>query len=659
MITALLSNPLPPEYPPPARLVHFLVKCLDRLLLSPSVERIRPVYAVVSNGHTHLALHLMGDWSLAFARHISQILTGLVSLDTRLAVYLTYGLAALAHIYLVPHDRFPGHPQDHQHLLGTISELFEGAQAPIVLNVVISTAYHLASADTPGHWQDKVEVFRLATEVANAIGGAVKARAVVAAAVDKLHLLLEKSLLHRSHYMIAGIIQFVSAFATVSPPPPLSRVLCQIVCRKDPVAGKVMYLPSFSVDFFAQNPFLGLTGDMLHSLLGSAFLPAGDCSRLYYLDVQERVQFTKQLTKAVPRFPGLWRTLMCTLSSETFNSSIAGLLPPNDSNNGPPAIGRDSCGSGGACVWAVLGIKHRLRLAVCTFILTCSLHARATDGARTAPATAMAFIKKLTGRTATVQQQPAQPPPISAVFQNWAQSSASSTRLTDLVRHHCVVSTIAADELARDIRDQFVTAERVEILAREFEDTRQSYLEELKVVADGADKMATETAADLQAMRQSVGELNVRNLELELEVAELKDQCAKFREDHVSLGLLVESLRSDLAGTRKELGGNGDDGGGRVAPALSDGPTASKRACVEEASTGTVPHADEKLDLGDKQKVHHPLLIFPSFETAVQSRICFRPRSRLKAREIEILFSLFVPPQYEANQLSLGTKRLA
>ena len=522
---------------------------------------------------------------------MSETLTGLGVVDTRLAVYITFGLAALAHLYLALRARMPGHLQGHGQVLGVVAELFEGGRASLVLKIVIATVNHLASPDTGGRWQEKVEVFRLATVIANAVSTAVKARAISAANVGQLHALLEKSLRHQCRHTAAGALQFAIAFPTVSPPPVLDRALRQIVYRKDPGPGRSMFLPLVSVGFFGRNPTPELIGDMLHSLLACAFLPVDDYSCSYFLVVQERVQFTKQLTKAVPRLKRLRRTLTDTLLSAPFKSSISGFIPcqlpvPDDSNS--VTAGRHSCGEAEACVQTVLGVRHRLQRALCSLFITCALHARAADGVRLAPGAAMACIKRLMDQSTTPQERPAAQAPAPAPSGTRAISEGPAnrasvrdrhqpTRLEDLVRGHYVLAT--------------AVAEKVKVLQREFEETRRCQIEELKEVAGGANRVAAETAVYVNAVSRDVSALSAHRLELEREVGELKDQLAKFREDHASLESLIESLRPGLAETRKDLGGSGG-GGGRAAK-LFDRPIDAEEEC------GAM---DLQMDLGHEQK---------------------------------------------------------
>ena len=212
---------------------------------------------------------------------------------------------------------------------------------------------------------------------------------------------------------------------------------------------------------------------MLDSLLAYAFLPVDDYSCSYFLVVQERVQFTKQLTKAVPRFRRLRRTLVDTLLSASFKSRICGLttcqLPVRDDSNSVTA-GRHSCGEAEACVQTVLGARHRLQRALCTFFITCALHARAADGVRLAPGAAMACIKRLMGQSTTPQERPVArasapaPRATRAVSEGPANRASvrdrhQPARLEDLVRGHSVVAT--------------AVAEKVKVLQREFEVARR------------------------------------------------------------------------------------------------------------------------------------------------------------------------------------------
>lgn len=187
---------------------------------------------------------------------MSDTLSGWAVVDTRLVLYTTVGSVALAHLYLAFRTRVPGHLQDHRQVLGVMAEPFEGDRASLVLRIVIYMVNHLASPDTGGRWQEKVEVFRLATVIASAISTTVKARAISAANVGQLHAILEKSLWHQCRHTAAGALQFAIAFPTVSSPPVLDRALRKIVYRKDPGPGRSMFLPLVSVDFFGRNPTL-------------------------------------------------------------------------------------------------------------------------------------------------------------------------------------------------------------------------------------------------------------------------------------------------------------------------------------------------------------------------------------------------------------------
>ena len=133
--------------------------------------------------------------------------------------------------------------------------------------------------------------------------------------------------------------------------------------------------------------------------------------------------------------------------------------------------------------------------------------------------------------------------------------------------------------------------------------------------------MAAETAVHLHAMGRDFGALSHRELELEREVGECKDQLAKLRDDHALLESLIESLVPGYAETRKDLGGGSGSGGSGSGGSGSGGSGSggsgsgggdrpaklSDRPIDGEEKCGAM---DLQMDLGHEQKVYMARVVF-------------------------------------------------
>ena len=240
-LVALLSTPLPPTFPPPAKLVSFFLKCLDKATKAPSITTIRPLYVLVANGYRHLALQMSESQSHSFAKRMAGFLAEKGSANVNW--FLMYCLATLAHMHLASNT--------DEGKSRAIGEIFQGKKAPTVLGLAINVVNLLASPETKIDWQEKVRVVKMATVVVNAVSDTVKANGATSADTASLRRLLEKTKALDDDRVVSEILQFVSALSLMSPQALLKGTVEELVKRNRKEQTSSMFLPSISIGLFA------------------------------------------------------------------------------------------------------------------------------------------------------------------------------------------------------------------------------------------------------------------------------------------------------------------------------------------------------------------------------------------------------------------------
>jgi len=242
-LVALLSTPLPPTFSPPAKLVAFFLKCLDRATQAPSIDTIRPLYVLVANGYSHLALQMSENQNFNFAKLMAGLLVDKGNANVNW--FLVYCLATLAHMHLAC---------DAKVRLWAIRELFRGKKGASVLGLIINIVCVLASPDNQVDWREKVQVVRMATVAANAVSNTVKSTSASNSNAATLKRILEKTMALDDDRVASEMLQFVSALSLMTPRAPLDATIHQLVKKNRKEETSSMFLPLISIEFFAVCP---------------------------------------------------------------------------------------------------------------------------------------------------------------------------------------------------------------------------------------------------------------------------------------------------------------------------------------------------------------------------------------------------------------------
>ncbi|KAF8249710.1 hypothetical protein K440DRAFT_621176 [Wilcoxina mikolae CBS 423.85] len=481
VLIALLCNPLPRNFPPPAKLVQFFFKCLDKATKIPDIDTVRPLYVLVANGYEHLALLMTESQSYTFAKRMAGFLTEKKTSDTN--VFLIYCLSTLAHMHLASSNG-ESKPGDRRR---AIAEIFQGKKAPTVLNLVINIVIYFTSSETQIGWQ----IIQMATVIANAISDSVRVNGASSADAANLRILLEKAKTQPDTRVVSEALQFVLALSHITPQPPLNATLQELVQRGRKEETTSMFLLLISVEFFAQDAPEDLIGDMLRSMFKSA-LSNSDPTHSSYQLLRDRVQFTQQLNEVVPQSPSLRRGVLSVLSMTEFVTLINSLV--QNSVNTPTT--NNTCGEDEACPWVISNLTNQLQLALCTFILRCALYSQG-DEVQLSPVTATSLMEKITGVSGIQHKCPFEhtlnvgtthdtlslieefaSPETRISSRNWRQTLAEGLSRDTNRQHGFIVSAVG--EICRDLESRCENVEKPLRAEEEHSRQLQAELDEFK-----------------------------------------------------------------------------------------------------------------------------------------------------------------------------------
>lgn len=170
---SLLSTPLPPDFPAPALLVPFFLRCVDVATKRRCAESIRAIHTLVSSGYGYLAELLTPAQKL----QLRERMAGFLSIQDNSVLLLS--LATLACIGTVLDSTDPGGPgeasksDDASRQKGGTKEFFTGKKAPKVLQLVTNIVIDIASRETCD-LDVCVDEIRLATAIVSAVGDRAK-----------------------------------------------------------------------------------------------------------------------------------------------------------------------------------------------------------------------------------------------------------------------------------------------------------------------------------------------------------------------------------------------------------------------------------------------------------------------------------------------------
>ncbi|KAA8912842.1 hypothetical protein FN846DRAFT_931736 [Sphaerosporella brunnea] len=551
-LVALLSTPLPPHSPPPAKLVAFFLRCLDRATKSPSISTIRPLYVLVANGYKHLTHQMSESQSHSFTKRMAGFLAEKVSADTDVNTFLTYCLATLAHMHLASRGK-----------TAAIGEIFQGKKAPMVLTLVINIVNVLASHETGVvDWQEKVKIIKMATVIATAVSDQVKANGASSSDAASLARLLEKAKAQEDPRVVSEVVQFVSTLSLVSPPAPLKATIEVLVSRGRKEAASNMFLPLISTAFFAQAAPQRLVGDMLRSVIKRASTH-NEASYSSYLLLRGRIEFIQTLSDSIPQSPHLRRHVLAALSTPEVVPLVNSFISHSIKSPAAP----EACGdSGEACQWIIADLTNRLQLSLCTFILRCSLYNSRDEEAVLSPTTATAIMEKLTRISSTVKCpfentlkaktahqdvlsliEESASPEARISSRNWRQSLTQG-----LARQHgYIVSTLG--EICRDLERRCENVEKP--LRTEEENSRKLQAEvdklngrckEVKEQLDRCIDNLDHTSAENEMLEKKLDCVMAKNRETMKRVKELEKEKEDAKQN-------IDELEKELADNQAKL----------------------------------------------------------------------------------------------------------
>lgn len=166
---ALLSNPLPAEFPPPALLVPFFLRGVEVATRKPSHESIRAIYTLVSNGYDHMAELLTPAQKI----QLRDRMAGFINTADRSILLLSLAtLARIGHV-LEDNDETSSLVSVDNHQARGNKDFFHGKKALKLLQLATNIAIDLASKESTD-CENTIEELKLASVIVTAVGDGVK-----------------------------------------------------------------------------------------------------------------------------------------------------------------------------------------------------------------------------------------------------------------------------------------------------------------------------------------------------------------------------------------------------------------------------------------------------------------------------------------------------
>lgn len=166
---ALLSNPLPAEFPPPALLVPFFLRGVEVATRKPSHESIRAIYTLVSNGYDHMAELLTPAQKI----QLRDRMAGFINTADRSILLLALAtLARIGHVLEDNDETSSLVSMDNRQTRGN-KDFFHGKKAIKLLQLATNIAIDLASKESTD-CENTIEELRLASVIVTAVGDGAK-----------------------------------------------------------------------------------------------------------------------------------------------------------------------------------------------------------------------------------------------------------------------------------------------------------------------------------------------------------------------------------------------------------------------------------------------------------------------------------------------------
>jgi hypothetical protein len=518
--------------------------------------------------------------SRGFAKRMTGFLAEKGSADSDVNTFLTYCLATLAHMHMavgIPCDR-----------TAAIGDIFQGKKAPMVLTLVINIVNVLASPEKKGDWEEKVRIIRMATVIANAVSNQVKVNGASGSDAAGLARLLEKAKAQEDTRVVSEVLQFVSALSLVNPPAPLKATIEELVCRNRKEETLDMFLPLISAGLFAVSPSgevlerfgssdilqkaasQHLVGDMLRSVIKRASANS-EPTHSSYLLLRDRIEFIQKLTGEV-QSPHLRRGVIAALSTV----ELAPLVDSFIAHTIKPSVASEAaCGDGEACQWTILDLTHRLQLALCTFILRCSLSSHGdVESQPLCARTAISLMEKLACLSASRFRCPFETNPrekschdtLSLIEEsaspearissrNWPQNLMERLARDTDRQHGFIVSTVS--EICRDLERRCENVEKP--LRAEEENSRrlQAEVDKLKMQCTDAGE---QLARCMHTLEHTAGENDMLEKKLDCAIAKTKESMERIKEleetvevEREEAGQSIQKLEQELTNTKASL----------------------------------------------------------------------------------------------------------
>jgi hypothetical protein len=181
-LLALLSSPLPEEFPHPSSIIPYFLQCVRRATESTTLETMRPLYIMASNGYSYIGELMSGDRR----RHLGKQIGRFVKKAGGPVELTAMALATMAHIASMPGSG----PVDGEGNTDP-TDLFAGRKAPMILalitNIVISW-----TEDDQSKYDETAENIRMVIPVAHVATDSAKSELIKSPQELGVKRLLEK-----------------------------------------------------------------------------------------------------------------------------------------------------------------------------------------------------------------------------------------------------------------------------------------------------------------------------------------------------------------------------------------------------------------------------------------------------------------------------------
>ncbi|CUS13079.1 unnamed protein product [Tuber aestivum] len=383
---ALLSSPLPCEFPVPALILPVFLHCVEVATKNPCTESIKDVYILVSNGHGYLAELLTPSQKSLLTDRLSGFLT---TSDNAVLLLALTTMSCIGPVLDGMGSGNAANKGEETRQKGGTKDFFSGRKAVKVMNLVTNIVIDVASRDS-GDLEYCLEQIRLATVIASNMTEKVKESLVdntlnIKKLVEKIQRpgLERRALREALNYAVALYPQK----SPIPALPPIVKSLSHQSIRDEAQSHSSLFLPPSMARVLGTMSSQDYISDLIRSMfIASSFPPPMTSSS--YLGLRDRTQFTTSLTDLAIESQQLRTAILSSLVTNEFSRPIATFLSAHGKS---PAYTCQDCE---VCPAGLLRLQNELAAALCTLILRAGVYSQKDDTIGLDPSLATSLLEK-------------------------------------------------------------------------------------------------------------------------------------------------------------------------------------------------------------------------------------------------------------------------